>query len=223
MLKNDSKDEVTDNLHEAKPLIDLFHQLYHYSATKTWNNTFWLGFQTLKCPLDMWIYQEIICEVKPEIIIETGTHLGGSALYMAMVCDYLNLGKVITIDIETKSPRPIHSRIQYLKGSSISNEIVEEVRKIKGEKQKILVILDSEHKKQHVLDELKIYSQFISSGSYIIVEDTNINGHPVLPDWGSGPMEAVDDFLHQNDDFFIDPEREKFLMTQNPRGYLKKK
>ena len=86
-----------------------------------------------------------------------------------------------------------------------------------------LVILDSIHTKEHVLDELNIYSRFIKPNGYIIVEDTNLNGHPVRNDWGDGPMEAVNEFLIQNSDFMIDSTKEKFLMTFNPRGYLKKK
>ena len=85
-----------------------------------------------------------------------------------------------------------------------------------------MVILDSEHAKQHVEKELRHYPAMVSPGCYLIVEDTNINGHPVRPDWGPGPMEALDDFLKDNREFIVDPAREKFMMTQNPRGYLKR-
>jgi len=86
-----------------------------------------------------------------------------------------------------------------------------------------MVILDSEHCKDHVLKELQIYNSFVNKGSYLIVEDSDINGHPVRPGWGPGPMEALNEFLKENNDFVIDDSREKFLMTQNPRGYLKRK
>jgi len=178
---------------------------------------------TRKCPLDLWIYQEIIFEVKPDVMIECGTANGGSALFLASMCDLVNNGKVITIDIEDKEGRPTHKRIKYLLGSSTSIEVVEQVRKLISDKDKVMVILDSDHSKGHVLSELKIYSKFVTKGSYIIVEDTNINGHPVFSDFGPGPMEAVEEFLKENKDFSVDRSREKFYLTFNPKGFLQKR
>lgn len=173
--------------------------------------------------MDLWIYQEIIFEVKPNIIIECGTAKGGSALFLVFVCDLVDNGRVITIDIEDRRERPRHSRIKYLLGSSVLEEIVGQVRKLISDKDKVMVILDSDHHKEHVLNELRIYSKLVTKGSYIIVEDTNINGHPVAHDFGPGPMEAVEEFLKENTNFVIDKSREKFYLTFNPRGYLKKK
>ena len=85
-----------------------------------------------------------------------------------------------------------------------------------------MVDLDSNHSKQHVLEEMRAYAPMITIGNYLIVEDTNINGHPVLPEFGPGPMEAVEEFLKENHDFVPDPSREKFLVTFNPGGYLRK-
>jgi len=106
--------------------------------------------------------------------------------------------KVITIDIEEREGKPNHKRITYIIGSSISEETVEKVKKLVKEGEKVLVILDSDHRKEHVLKELRIYSKFVTKGSYIIVEDTNINGNPVFPEYGPGPMEAVKEFLREN-------------------------
>lgn len=207
-----------------KDVVDQFHKLYYNSQTfhESWGNTFWLGTPTQKCPLDTWIYQEIIFEVKPDVIIECGTKYGGSALFLASICDLLNHGEVITIDIEDKKNKPQHKRIKYLLGSSTSKEIVEQVKKLTNGKNKILVILDSDHSKNHVLKELKIYSKSVTKDSYIIVEDTNINGHPVYPDFGPGPMEAVKEFLIEDKNFIVDKSKEKFYLTFNPSGYLKK-
>ena len=203
-------------------IVDRFHKLYYESKERTWKNTFWLGKEAEKCPLDLWIYQEIIFDIKPDLIIETGTHLGGSALFLASICDLINKGKIISIDIEKREDRPKHDRIVYLLGSSTSREIVESVQSFKKQQDQILVILDSDHKKKHVMAELKIYGQLVTRGSYLIVEDTNINGHPVDPRFGPGPMEAVKEFLEENRDFEIDRGREKYYLSFNPDGYLKR-
>jgi cephalosporin hydroxylase len=196
-------------------------QKFYYNS-KVWQNTNWLGVPLWKCPLDLWIYQEIIFEIRPNVIIECGTAHGGNALYLASLLDLVNNGEIITIDITEYEGRPKHKRIKYLLGSSTSKEIVEQIRKMLNEKDKILVILDSDHHKNHVINELKIYSDLVTEGSYIIVEDTNINGHPVYRDFGPGPMEAVEEFLLENKNFIQDATKEKFYVTFNPKGYLKK-
>ena len=208
---------------ERQRIIDKFHTLYYDSSIvgRGWDNTFFLGIPTQKCPLDLFIYQEILFELKPDVIIETGTAFGGGALFLATICDALNHGKVITIDIADQG-QPLHKRITYLIGSSVSDEIIEKIKQSIENKDKILVILDSDHSKKHVLKELMIYNKFVPKGSYLIVEDTNVNGHPVYSDHGPGPMEAVEEFLKDNSNFAIDKKREKFYLTFNPGGYLKR-
>lgn len=204
-----------------KTIIDNFHKLYYHKGS-TWQKTYWMGVPVQKLPSDLFIYQEILYEIRPDIIIETGTFAGGSAYYMAHICDILGHGKIITIDINRYKNRPFHLRIKYIQGSSINPEIIQEVRNSIMKDLKVLVILDSDHSEKHVRQELDLYSKFVTKGSYLIVEDSNINDHPVYPTFGPGPMEAVDDFLLTNEDFIIDLSREKFLMTFNPRGYLKR-
>ena len=204
----------------TKNIIDMFHIFYYNS--RVWERTTWMGFPVLKCPLDTWIYQEIICALVPDVIIETGTYYGGSALFMASVCDLIGKGIIITVDIEEQKIKPNHPRINYLSGSSTSKEILDQITNLIGNKKNILVILDSDHSKNHVLNEMRLYSKFVSQDSYLIVEDSNINGHPVRPDFGPGPMEAIEIFMQENRDFMIDRSKEKFFMTQNPKGFLKK-
>ncbi len=207
-----------------KDIVNGFHKLYFDSADfgKTWGKTFWLGVEALKCPLDLWVYQEIIFEVKPDIIVECGTAAGGSALFLASMCELINHGTVITIDIEDVKQRPKHNRIIYLLGSSTSKAIVEGVSTLIKTGDKVMVILDSDHTKKHVLNELRIYSKFVTKGSYLIVEDTNLNGHPVEAEYGLGPMEAIEEFLNRNRDFVVDTSKEKHLLTFNPSGYIKR-
>jgi cephalosporin hydroxylase len=118
--------------------------------------------------------------------------------------------------------RPKHKRITYLLGSTTSQEIVEKVRDFIKNKNRVMVILDSDHNKEHVLRELEIYSPFVSKDGYLIVEDTNINSHPVEPDFGPGPMEAVKKFLEGNKNFVTDRSKEKFYMTFSLDGFLKR-
>lgn len=204
-----------------KIIIDQFHKLYY--DRPVWKNTHWMGIPCYKCPFDLWNYQEIIYEIRPDIIIETGTLFGGSALFMASICDVINKGEIITIDTEQRDEKPQHKRITYLLGSSISEQIQKEIHERIKEKQTIMVILDSDHNMEHVFNELIIYREIVTNGSYLIVEDSNINGHPVLQNFGPGPMEAINKFLEDNKNFIIDNNREnKFYLTFNPKGYLKK-
>jgi cephalosporin hydroxylase len=205
-------------------VIDNFHKLYYTDHRETtWQGgTKWMGVKVQKTPLDLWIYQEILYEVRPDLIIETGTLDGGSAYYLAYMCDILGSGKIITVDILHSWNRPFHMRIEYIPGSSVAPEIINYIKCKITLDMTVLVILDSDHSRNHVLKEMEIYSEFVSKGSYLIVEDSNINGNPVFPDFGPGPMEAIDTFLLTNKNFEVDLSREKFMLTFNPRGYLKK-
>lgn len=203
-----------------KIIVDQFNRIYYESAV--WTKTRWLGTPILKCPTDLWIYQEIIFEVKPDFVIECGTAYGGNALFFASLFDLIGKGEIVTIDVKDVKERPKHERITYLLGSSTSKEIVEQVRRLVSNKGTIMVILDSDHHKEHVLNELRIYGDLVTEASYLIVEDTNINGHPVYPDFGAGPMEAVEEFLKENKNFVVDASKEKFYLTFNPRGYLRR-
>jgi cephalosporin hydroxylase len=202
------------------PIVDQFHQLYYNSHI--WLNTFWRGVPVQKCPLDLWIYQEILHELQPDVIIECGTADGGSAYYLASICDLLGRGRIISIDIGAHPARPQHPRVTYLTGSSVSEVIYQTVRNSIQPGEKVMVILDSDHHFGHVLNELRIYALLVTPGSYMIVEDTNINNHPVFPEYGPGPMEAVQQFLAENNGFVIDQSREKLLLTFFPNGFLKK-
>ena len=206
--------------------ISQFHQLYYNSAVWA-TNTKWMGVPAQKCPLDLWIYQEIIFELRPDFIIETGTCFGGSTLFMAQMCDLIGYGMIITIDIKEVENK-YHQRIQYLKGSSIDRSIIDMVvSRVKGrtmlrQTQEVMVILDSDHSMDYVLKEMECYAPFVSKGSYLIVEDSDVNGHPICPDHGPGPAEAITEFLKTHPEFEVDLSREKFMMTQNPGGYLRR-
>ena len=200
-----------------------FHRLFYNSGNRTWSDTHWLGVPAQKCAFDLWVYQELLHELRPAVIVECGTANGGSALFLASICDLLENGEVITVDIADEPGRPSHERITYLSGSSTEPELVERVKQLVASRGPVIVILDSDHSRDHVLKELRLYAPLVSPGSYLIVEDSNINGHPVVPDFGPGPAEAVTQFLSETDQFEIDRSREKFFLTFNPSGYLRKR
>lgn len=209
-----------------KEIIDNFSKLYYdsYLFGKSWGNTKWMGIPVRKCPFDLWMYQEIIYKYKPDIIIEAGTSWGGSALFIANMFDLVGNGHIITIDIKDKKQkqRPQHNRITYIKGSSIDENTIKKVKNLIKPGNKVMVVLDSRHQKYHVDEEIKYYAPLVSKGLYLIVEDTILNGNPINPDFGPGPMESVKEFIGKTTDFIIDKDMENHFITFNRCGYLKR-
>jgi len=201
-------------------VTDNFHRLYYDSHV--WTNTRWLGVGAEKCPLDLWIYQEILVEKRPDVIVECGTRYGGSALFMASVCDLIDHGRVISIDVADQRNGLAHPRIEFLIGSSVDQATVETVKGRLQADETVMAALDSDHHREHVLEELEIYGGLVTAGQYLIVEDTNINGNPVAGYYGPGPKEALGEFLPKHPEFTVDRSREKFFLTFNPGGFLLK-
>jgi cephalosporin hydroxylase len=203
--------------------VNRFHDLYYQRWVKGADtiNLSWFGHRVWKCPLDLWIYQELLVRTRPDFVVEAGTDVGGSALYIATLLDLMGHGRVITIDTTHQTGRPVHPRIEYVLGSSVDPAIVRQVSDaVSG--RRAMLILDSDHREGHVYSELVAWAHLVHVGDYMIVEDTNVNGHPTWPSFGPGPMEAVNRFLAEREDFQIDRRCERFLMTLNPRGYLRR-
>jgi len=206
-------------------VVTEFFRLYHGRGIQ--RQTFWNGVQIQQTPTDMWMVQEIISELEPDFLIETGTLRGGSALYYATVLQGLDsAAKIITVDIEDQIDRALEfpvfrSRVIPLVGDSVGPETIQRIADLVQDRP-ALVLLDSDHHKDHVLKEMRLYSRFVPVGGYMIVFDTDLNGHPVTPEFGPGPMEAVEEFLRTDDRFVSDSSREKFLLTMCAKGYLKR-
>lgn len=206
----------------SSALVNGFQNLAY--NRRLWEQVNWRGVPILKYPTDLFVYEEMIYELKPDVILDIGTYKGGSALYFATMFDLMGIdaGRVISVDIESRTGLPEHTRITYLVGSSTSDAILGQIKELVRPNQRVMAFLDSDHRKQHVLNELRAYSGIVTKGSYLIVEDSNINGHPVFADYGPGPMEAIHEFLTESTEFQIDRSREKFLLTVAPDGFLRK-
>jgi cephalosporin hydroxylase len=200
-------------------------------------NFSWLGRPIIQFPQDMIAMQEIVWQVKPDLIIETGIAHGGSLIFYASILELLgNNGEALGIDIDIREhnlveieKHPMFKRISMIEGSSVDKNIAKQVHDFAKDKKQILVVLDSMHTHDHVLKELEFYSPLVTKGSYLVVFDTAIEDMPedFFPDrpWGKGnnPKTAVWEFLKNNKHFEIDKMiGNKLLITVAPSGYLKR-
>jgi len=182
----------------------------------------WRGAPVWKAPGAMLVLQEIIYKVKPDVIVETGTYRGGGTLFFASLLDLEDRGRVISIDITDWQPRPVHPRITYLIGSSIDPVILSKVRDSIPPGSVVVVDLDSNHAKSHVLEELRAYSPLVSPASYLIVEDATTGKQTWRPEMQRGPGEAVEEFLAENHDYVDDPSWATRLGDSYGNKYLRR-
>lgn len=199
-------------------------------------NFSWMGRPIIQYPQDMIAMQEIIWELKPDLIIETGIAHGGSLIYYASLLELIGNGEVLGIDIDIRAhnkkeieAHPMFKRIKMIEGSAVDKALVEDVKRIAAGKETVLVCLDSNHTHEHVLQELELYAPFVTPGSYIVVFDTIVQDLPndYLPGraWskGNNPKTALWEFLKKNDNFAIDKSIDgKLLISVAPDGYLKR-
>lgn len=199
-------------------------------------NFSWMGRPIIQYPQDMIAMQEIIWELKPDLIIETGIAHGGSLIYYASLLELIGKGEVLGIDIDIRQhnraeieAHPMFKRIKMLEGSSISQEMIDKVAAIAAGKQTVLVVLDSNHTHDHVLQELEMYAPFVTLNSYIVAFDTIVEDLPndYMPGrpWrqGNNPKTAVWEFIKSHPEFEIDKRIDnKLLISVGPDGYLKR-
>ncbi|MCE3226596.1 MAG: Rhamnosyl O-methyltransferase [Bacteroidetes bacterium] len=198
-------------------------------------NFSWMGRPIIQYPQDMVMMQELIWEIKPDLIIETGIAHGGSLIFYASIMELIGKGEILGVDIDIRDhnrkeieAHPMFKRIKMIQGSAIDPNIIEQVKKHAEGKKTIMVSLDSNHTHEHVLEELKLYAGFTTVGSYCIVFDTIVEDLPkgsINRPWdvGNNPKTAVFEFLKTNDNFVIDKAIDnKLLISVAPDGYLKR-
>ena len=190
-----------------------------YMRSDVWIHNKWRGVPVWKPPTDLWSYQEIICATRPDVLIETGTAFGGSALFFADVMESIGHGTVVTIDVNPQA-QPYHPRIAYVTGSSLN---LEGLRKLQLENERCMVSLDSNHSRDHVLKELAIYAPLVSVGCYLVIEDTHIS-ETTMANLMPGPYEAMEEFMTNGGmrEFARDDRPEEHIITFSPSGWYKR-
>lgn len=194
----------------------------------------WLGVPVIQTPADLVLLQELIFKVKPDFVIETGIAHGGGLIFYASLLELLGKGRVIGVDVEIREHNRkvieahlLAKRIEMIEGSSVDGAVIQEIKRRVPSNSKVIIGLDSNHTKPHVLRELELYREFIIPGCYIVVFDTNTSklaeaGIDDKKYLDNGPKEAVEEFLKNNDNFVIDKDFNKFYTNYNPDGYLKR-
>jgi cephalosporin hydroxylase len=202
--------------------IKTFNELYYSMGKQTWLGMKWRGITVYKPATDMWIYQELITQLRPDLIIETGTHVGGSALFMHDIMRLEEIdGLVMTIDIDDHRDKKFkdmceNGYIKFIHGNSVDDLVLDEIHEYINEDcpKTVMVILDSDHTKEHVFRELELYTPFVTVGSALIVEDTSNT---------DGAKEAVEEWHALNlSRFSPDYMCEKFMLTFNRGGYFER-
>ena len=228
--------KTVDAMAADQDLKEIRLRLYEYFIKYKYSYNFnWYGRPIIQYPDDIMALQQILFALQPDLIVETGVAHGGSLIFYASLCQLMGKGEILGIDVDIRAhnreaieAHPMHSRITLLNASSTSAAAVAKAKEMAQGKEKVMVVLDSNHTHEHVLEELGLYSELVGEGSYLIVCDTaieyceerNWEGRP----WGKGnnPKSALDEFLQENDRFAVDQDLEKTLLfTASPGGYLK--
>jgi cephalosporin hydroxylase len=203
--------------------MNLYDYLIYHQKDIVFSKASWNGVRALKNPLDAWVYQEIIFHVEPDIIVEIGSYVGGSTSFFASLLDVRGKGRVLSVDIDDSMFELKHPRVVRILGDSRSTAIVEQVHTFcKG--QRTLIVHDGDHRCDAVLADLRNYADLVSLDSYFIVEDGIVDlfeGDEFGWD-GPGPLYAVEQFLAERSDFEVDESAERYILTYNPKGFLRR-
>jgi cephalosporin hydroxylase len=231
------KRENIGRLGEARDLQDLALRFMRDSSAYKYTYNFnWMGLPIIQFPQDILAMQELIWEVKPDLVVETGIARGGSLVFYASMLELLGGDRrVLGVDIDIRphnraaiESHPMSRRIDMIQGSSTDDSTAEQVYAAARGRERVLVSLDSNHTHEHVLRELELYSPLVKAGSYLVVFDTSIEDQPEDFQHGgrwdkrNNPKTAVREFLKTNDRFVVDRAVEdKLLITVSREGYLK--
>ncbi len=203
-------------------LLTPLENILPFLQKKITEQSHYFGIRTLKNPLDFWIYQELIFDARPDVIVEIGNYHGGSALALAHLLDQMSHGRVLAVDVDHSHVPEIvrtHPRITLVTGAAL--DVYPYVRSLIGKSDSVMVIEDSSHSYDNTLGVLRSYSSLVRQGGWFIVED-GICNHGIPVPFNPGPYEAIETFLIENSDFEADRSREAYVITWNPKGFLRR-
>ncbi len=204
-------------------------------SQRTYHEIAWLGVPIWQLPQDMMMMQELIWKLRPDVIVETGLALGGSAIFYASLLELIGHGHVITVEVKVQKPvratvaaHPLGKRTTQIEGSSIDDDIVARVRGMIDADARVLVVLDSNHTRAHVRHELEKYSPFVGPDGYVVVFDGNMetlaDAADGSPEWiDDNPAAATRDFLADHPEFEVDPHYNRLGATYCPDGFLRRR
>lgn len=235
----DNRAQKSKDLGDDKTLFqqskDLVYGLDQHDYSYLWT---WMGVPIIQLPADVMATQEVIWQTKPDVIIETGVARGGSVLFMASILEVMGNGHVIGVDIEIRAhnresieAHPMSKRVTLIEGGSVDVNVLDQVRAEIPEGARVMVVLDSDHSRDHVLEECRAYGPMVTEGCYMVVADTLV-GHVSEKNapkkrskiWfqGDEPLSALHDYMSECDRFEIDPELNgKLVLSSSPGGYLR--
>ena len=221
-----AKIAVTDTAYEELNRMNLAGWLDYHQREVVFDRVSWMGIPTWKNVMDLWVYQELLYRVQPDLVIEMGSFKGGSTLYLAQILELIGRGEVISVDIDHSRFEAQHPRIGLLTGSTRDEAVFRELQR-RAAGRRVLIIHDADHRRDTVLADLETYADLVSRDSYFIVEDGVVDLFP--PDTllggalgGPGPLPAIREFLARDKRFVIDRECQRYHLTYNPDGFLKK-
>ncbi len=215
--------------------LELITKLDEYDYSYLWN---WMGVPIIQMPADVMATQEVIWNTRPDIIIETGVARGGSVLFMASLLEVIGNGQVIGVDIdirahnrETIENHPMSKRVTLIEGGSTDEGVLAEIARHIPEGAKVMVVLDSDHSRDHVLAECRAYGPMVTKGCYLVVADTLV-GHVTEENapkkrshvWfkGNDPLSALQDYMEETDRFEVDEALNgKLVLSSSPGGYVR--
>jgi len=217
---------VVDPAYQELNRMTLAGWLDYHQREVVFEKVSWMGIPTLKNVMDLWIYQELLHKVRPDLVIEMGSFQGGSTLYLAQLLELMGAGEVVSVDIDHSRFAARHPRIKMLTGSTRAPETQARLRELAAGR-RVMIIHDADHARDTVLADLETYADLVSVDSYFIVEDGVVD--LFAPDTllggalgGPGPLPAVREFLKRDRRFVVDRECQRYHLTYNPDGFLKK-
>ena len=205
------------------PAVNQIFYMELLRHTRDYEGLTWLGQPLRQSVLDLWTIQETIWQVRPALLIETGTSYGGSALFYADLFDRMGRGRVLTVDVVKLHDRS-HPRVEFLIGSSVEPAVFATVAgRARAAEGPVMVILDGDHREAYVRAEMELYAGLVTPKSYLLVQDGSIDTSLYFQQLRPGPLPAIRDFLGQHPEFAVDRERcDRFVVTHHPDGWLKR-